>query len=163
MQIPLNITLRCGKHNETKIKDFLTFNKLIYVRDIFRVGDPVTPSICTPSLSLVTLTIQGDVLDENDIKIVERSLKPFGEVHVTKGEVPIFTKRTVLSGSVVAGLVFVSFLAHAFDEELYHSLFVEFNSIPVLKFLVIITISSAAAFGLEMLIIYRERKISHSH
>jgi hypothetical protein len=94
LHIPVNITITCTQHNEGKVKDFLLPHKLIHVQDIF-----------TESASIdgkVTIQIYGIVYDNEDVALIEKDLKYYGEVVVEKGKVKILTLNTILSRLVVA-------------------------------------------------------------
>jgi hypothetical protein len=73
----------------------------------------------------------------------------------------LFTQNTILSSLVVAGIVFIALLAHNFNEEFYHEIFVTHDIWAVLITALIVGSSAAAGFLLELLIIYRERKEIH--
>jgi hypothetical protein len=85
----------------------------------------------------------------------------FGQVSSRKEKMKLFTQNRILSSLVVAGIVFIALLAHNFNEEFYHEIFVTHDIWAVLITALIVGSSAAAGFLLELLIIYRERKEIH--
>jgi len=73
----------------------------------------------------------------------------------------LVVQNTILSSLVVAGIVFTTLLAHNFNEEFYHEIFVTHDIRAVLITSLIVGSSAAAGFLLELVIIYRERKDIH--
>jgi hypothetical protein len=155
MHIPVNIEIKSNQSDENKIKNFLMPNKLIYVQDIY-----VEP---TNVVGKVTIRISGIVFDNQDIPIIETDLKSYGDVKINKGSVKILTLDTILSGLVVAVIVAVALFGHSFNAEFYKQVFEQHNNAIILETISIIALSAGAGFGLEILIIYRERRLSSHH
>lgn len=153
MHIPVEINITCTRGNTNKIKEFLSPNKLIYVIDI--------SDTAPENQEETTLDISGIIFDDQDLTIIEKQLMFFGRVSSRKEKMKFFTQNTILSSLVVAGIVFIALLAHNFNEEFYHEIFVTHDIWAVLITALIVGSSAAAGFLLEMLIIYRERKEIH--
>ena len=105
--------------------------------------------------------ISGVVFDDEDIPLIENNLKHYGQVKVNRGKVRILTLNTILSSLIVAGIVFVALLAHGFNEEFYKEVFEHHNTKVISETALTIGLSSVAGFLLELLVIYREKKITH--
>src|SRR6187200_2880845 len=88
-------------------------------------------------------------------------LKHYGQVKLNRGKVRILTLNTILSSLIVAGIVFVALLAHGFNEEFYKEVFEHHNTKVISETALTIGLSSVAGFLLELLVIYREKKITH--
>jgi hypothetical protein len=151
MRIPLRIRITCNEENVDKIRDFLILNKLMYTMDIHRGGTTVDKH--------VILDVEGVVFDYEDVSLIKNSLKHYGTIAVYIGKVKIFTLNTVLSGLIVASIVFVALIAHNFNEEFYKELFEHHNTNVLAKTLIIIAGSVVSGFFLEMLVVYREKRI----
>src|SRR6476620_3048797 len=151
MRIPLRIRVTCNEENVDKIRDFLILNKLMYTMDIHRGGTTVDKH--------VILDVEGVVFDYEDVSLIKNSLKHYGTIAVYVGKVKIFTLNTVLSGLIVASIVFVALIAHNFNEEFYKELFEHHNTNVLAKTLIIIAGSVISGFFLEMLVVYREKRI----
>lgn len=151
MRIPLRIRITCNEENVDKIRDFLILNKLMYTMDIHRGGTTVDKH--------VILDVEGVVFDYEDVSLIKNSLKHYGTIAVYIGKVKIFTLNTVLSGLIVASIVFVALIAHNFNEEFYKELFEHHNTNVLAKTLIIIAGSAVSGFFLEMLVVYREKRI----
>jgi hypothetical protein len=155
MHIPVNITITCTQHNEQKVKDFLLPNKLIYVQDIYTRSTSIEDE--------VTIQVYGIVFDNQDVQLVKKSLMQFGKVVMEKGEVEILTLNTILSGLVVAVIVTLALIGHSFNTEFYKQVFEQHDMNIIFRTIFIIGMSAGAGFGLEILIIYRERRLSSHH
>ena len=105
--------------------------------------------------------ISGVVFDDEDIPLIENNLKHYGQVKVNRGKVRILTLNTILSSLIVAGIVFVALLAHGFNEEFYKEVFEHHNTKIISETALTIGLSSLGGFLLELLVIYREKKITH--
>jgi hypothetical protein len=105
--------------------------------------------------------ISGVVFDDEDIPLIENNLKHYGQVKINRGKVRILTLNTILSSLIVAGIVFVALLAHGFNEEFYKEVFEHHNTKVISETALTIGLSSVAGFLLELLVIYREKKITH--
>lgn len=151
MHIPLRIRITCNEENVDKIRDFLILNKLMYTMDIHRGGTTVNKH--------VILDVEGVVFDYEDVSLIKNSLKHYGTIAVYIGKVKIFTLNTVLSGLIVASIVFVALIAHNFNEEFYKELFEHHNTNILAKTLIIVAGSVVSGFFLEMLVVYREKRI----
>lgn len=151
MRIPLRIRITCNEENVDKIRDFLILNKLMYTMDIHRGGTTVNKH--------VILDVEGVVFDYEDVSLIKNSLKHYGTIAVYIGKVKIFTLNTVLSGLIVASIVFVALIAHNFNEEFYKELFEHHNTNILAKTLIIVAGSVVSGFFLEMLVVYREKRI----
>jgi hypothetical protein len=153
MHIPIHVKIICNQDDVYKIKDFLTPNKLFHImefHDVARTSDENT----------VVLDISGVVFDEDDIPLIENSLKHYGEVRLNRGKLKVFTLNTILSALIVAGIVSVALLAHGFNEDLFNEVFEHHNTRIILETTLTIGLSATAGFLLELLIIYREKKIT---
>jgi hypothetical protein len=155
MHIPVNIVITCTQSDIEKIKNFLLPNKLIYVQDIY-------PSPTT-GVGKVTIQVSGIVFDNQDVLLIENSLKYYGDIKIEKGKVRIFTIDTVLSGAVVAGIVALALFSHSFNAEFYKQVFEQHNSDAIFKTMFIIGVSAGGGFLLEILVVYRERRLSSHH
>ncbi|MFL6318705.1 MAG: hypothetical protein ACJ73C_18495, partial [Nitrososphaeraceae archaeon] len=89
-------------------------------------------------------------------------LKHYGQVRVNRGQVRILTLNTILSALIVAGIVSVALLAHGLNEVFYKEVFEHHNTRVVLETALTIGSSSVAGFLLELLVVYREKRIMHS-
>jgi hypothetical protein len=136
----------------TKVRRFLLPNKLIYVQDIF--PQPIS------SEGKTTVQISGIVFDNEDVALIEKSLEYYGEVVIVKGKAKILTLNTLLSGLVVAVVVTLALVGHSFNTEFYKQVFEQHNVGIILQTVTIIGASAGAGFGLEILIIYKERRLS---
>ena len=105
--------------------------------------------------------ISGVVFDDEDIPLIENNLKHYGQVKVNRGKVRILTLNTILSSLIVAGIVFIALLAHGFNEEFYKEVFEHHNTKIISETALTIGLSSLGGFLLELLVIYREKKITH--
>ena len=105
--------------------------------------------------------ISGVVFDDEDIPLIENNLKHYGQVKVNRGKIRILTLNTILSSLIVAGIVFVALLAHGFNEEFYKQVFEHHNTKIISETALTIGLSSLGGFLLELLVIYREKKITH--
>jgi hypothetical protein len=143
----------CKQDNVQKVKEFLTPNKLIHVVELHDVK--------TPDRDVATLDISGVVFDDEDIHLIENNLKHYGQVKVNIGKVRILTLNTILSALIVAGIVSVALLAHGLNEDFYKEVFEHHNTKVVLETALTIGTSSAAGFLLELLVAYREKRITH--
>ena len=153
MHIPIHVKIICNKDDVYKIKDFLTPNKLFHVMEFHDVAR-------TSNENAVVLDISGVVFDEDDIPLIESSLKHYGEVRLNRGKLKVFTLNTILSALIVAGIVSVALLAHGFNEDLFKEVFEHHNTTVILETTLTIGLSATAGFLLELLIIYREKKIT---
>jgi hypothetical protein len=153
MHIPIHIKVICKQDNVEKVKEFLSPNKLIHVVEFHDVK--------TLDKDIATLDISGVVFDSEDIPLVENNLKHYGQVKVNRGQVRILTLNTILSALIVAGIVSVALLAHGFDEDFYREVFEHHNTKVILETTLTIGLSSVAGFFLEVLVIYREKRITH--
>ena len=106
--------------------------------------------------------ISGVVFDDEDIPLIENNLKHYGQVKVNRGKVRILTLNTILSALIVAGIVSVALLAHGINEVFYKEVFEHHNTRVVLETALTIGSSSVAGFLLELLVVYREKRITHS-
>jgi hypothetical protein len=143
----------CKQDNVQKVKEFLTPNKLIHVVELHDVK--------TPDRDVATLDISGVVFDDEDIHLIENNLKHYGQVRVNRGQVRILTLNTILSALIVAGIVSVALLAHGLNEDFYKEVFEHHNTKVVVETALTIGTSSAAGFFLELLVVYREKRITH--
>jgi hypothetical protein len=101
------------------------------------------------------------MFDYEDIEYITIGLAHFGNVHLRKGKVKALTKKAVLSGFVVAGIVVVALFAHSFNDEFYKEVFENHNMVVIRNTILILVGSAAAGFLLEMFIVYRERRLTH--
>ena len=153
MHIPIHIKIICKQENIQRVKEFLSPNKLIHIVEFHDVK--------TPDKDIATLDISGVVFDDEDIPLLESNLKHYGQVRVNRGQVRILTLNTILSALIVAGIVSVALLAHGFNEEFYKEVFEHHNTRVVLETALTIGSSSVAGFLLELLVVYREKRITH--
>jgi hypothetical protein len=153
MHIPIHIKIVCKQDNVQKVMEFLSPNKLIHIVEFHDVK--------TPDRDIATLDISGVVFDDEDIPLIENSLKHYGQVRVNRGQVRILTLNTILSALIVAGIVSVALLAHGLNENFYKEIFEHHNTKVILETALTIGSSSAAGFLLELLVVYREKRITH--
>src|SRR5919197_1882488 len=153
MHIPIHIKVICKQDNIKKVKEFLSPKNLIYIVEFHDVK--------TPDRDIATLDISGVVFDDEDIPLIENNLKHYGQVRVNRGQVRILTLNTLLSALIVAGIVSVALLAHGFNEDFYKEVFEHHNTKVILETALTIGLSSVAGFFLELLVIYREKRITH--
>jgi hypothetical protein len=153
MHIPIHIKIVCKQENVQRVKEFLSPNKLIHIVEFHDVK--------TPDKDFATLDISGVVLDDEDIPLLENNLKHYGQVRVNRGQVRILTLNTILSALIVAGIVSVALLAHGLNEVFYKEVFEHHNTRVVLETALTIGSSSVAGFLLELLVVYREKRITH--
>ena len=153
MHIPIHIKIECNQDNVQRVKEFLSPNKLIHIVEFHDVN--------TPDIGIATLDISGVVFDDEDISLIENNLKHYGRVKVNRGQVRILTLNTILSALIVAGIVTVALLAHGLNEDFYKEVFEHHNTRVVLETALTIGSSSVAGFFLELLVVYREKRITH--
>ncbi|MFL6324876.1 MAG: hypothetical protein ACJ71J_08865 [Nitrososphaeraceae archaeon] len=153
MHIPIHIKIVCKQENIQRVKEFLSPNKLIHIVEFHDVK--------TPDKDFATLDISGVVFDDEDIPLLENNLKHYGQVRVNRGQVRILTLNTILSALIVAGIVSVALLAHGLNEDFYKEVFEHHNTRVVLETALTIGSSSVAGFLLELLVVYREKRITH--
>jgi hypothetical protein len=153
MHIPIHIKIVCKQENIQRVKEFLSPNKLIHIVEFHDVK--------TPDKDIATLDISGVVFDDEDILLLESNLKHYGQVRVNRGQVRILTLNTILSALIVAGIVSVALLAHGLNEVFYKEVFEHHNTRVVLETALTIGSSSVAGFLLELLVVYREKRITH--
>jgi hypothetical protein len=153
MHIPIHIKIVCNQDNVQKVREFISPNKLIHIVEFHDVKTPDTDS--------ATLDISGVVFDDEDIPLIENNLKHYGQVRVNRGQVRILTLDTILSALIVAGIVSVALLAHGLNENFYKEIFEHHNTKVILETALTIGSSSAAGFLLELLVVYREKRITH--
>jgi hypothetical protein len=153
MHIPIHIKIVCKQENVQRVKEFLSPNKLIHIVEFHDVK--------TPDKDFATLDISGVVFDDEDIPLLENNLKHYGQVRVNRGQVRILTLNTILSALIVAGIVSVALLAHGLNEVFYKEVFEHHNTRVVLETALTIGSSSVAGFLLELLVVYREKRITH--
>ncbi|HEY7572032.1 MAG TPA: hypothetical protein VH796_11755 [Nitrososphaeraceae archaeon] len=153
MRIPIHIKIICKQDNVQRIKDFLSPNKLIHIVEFHDVK--------TSEIDIATLDISGVVVDNEDIPLIENNLKHYGQVKVNRGHVRIITLNTILSALIVAGIVSVALLAHGLNEDFYKEVFEHHNTKVILETALTIGSSSVAGFFLELLVVYREKRITH--
>lgn len=153
MHIPIHIKVICKQDSVEKVREFLSPNKLIHVMEFHDVK--------TTDKDMGIVDISGVVFDDEDIPLIENNLKHYGQVKVNRGKVRILTLNTILSSLIVAGIVFVALLAHVFNEEFYKEVFEHHNTKVISETALTIGLSSLAGFLLELLVIYREKKITH--
>ena len=153
MHIPIHIKVICKQDSVGKVREFLSPNKLIHVMEFHDVK--------TTDKDMGIVDISGVVFDDEDIPLIENNLKHYGQVKVNRGKVRILTLNTILSSLIVAGIVFVALLAHGFNEEFYKEVFEHHNTKVISETALTIGLSSLAGFLLELLVIYREKKITH--
>jgi hypothetical protein len=153
MHIPIHIKIVCKQENVQRVKEFLSPNKLIHIVEFHDVK--------TPDKDFATLDISGVVFDDEDIPLLENNLKHYGQVRVNRGQVRILTLNTILSALIVAGIVSVALLAHGLNEDFYKEVFEHHNTRVVLETALTICSSSVAGFLLELLVVYREKRITH--
>src|SRR6187200_1499318 len=153
MHIPIHIKIVCKQENIQGVKEFLSPNKLIHIVEFHDVK--------TPDKDIATLDISGVVFDDEDIPLLESNLKRYGQVRVNRGQVRILTLNTILSALIVAGIVSVALLAHGLNEVFYKEVFEHHNTRVVLETALTIGSSSVAGFLLELLVVYREKRIVH--
>ena len=153
MHIPIHIKIVCNQDNVQRVKEFLSPNKLIHIVEFHDVK--------TTERGTATLDISGVVFDDEDILLIEKSLIHFGKVKVNRGQVKILTINTILSALIVAGIVSVALLAHGLNEDFYKEVFEHHNTNVVLETALTIGTSSVAGFLLELLVAYREKRITH--
>jgi hypothetical protein len=152
MHIPIHIKVICKQDNVEKVREFFSPNKLIHVMEFHDVK--------TTDKDMGIVDISGVVFDDEDIPLIENNLKHYGQVKVNRGKVRILTLNTILSSLIVAGIVFVALLAHGFNEEFYKEVFEHHNTKIISETALTIGLSSVAGFLLELLVIYREKKIT---
>jgi hypothetical protein len=153
MHIPIHIKIVCNQDNVQKVREFISPNKLIHIVEFHDVK--------TPDTDRATLDISGVVFDDEDIPLIENNLKHYGQVRVNRGRVRILTLDTILSALIVAGIVSVALLAHGLNENFYKEIFEHHNTKVILETALTIGTSSAAGFFLELLVVYREKRITH--
>jgi hypothetical protein len=153
MHIPIHIKVICKQDSVEKVREFLSPNKLIHVMEFHDVK--------TTDKDMGIVDISGVVFDDEDIPLIENNLKHYGQVKINRGKVRILTLNTILSSLIVAGIVFVALLAHGFNEEFYKEVFEHHNTKVISETALTIGLSSVAGFLLELLVIYREKKITH--
>jgi hypothetical protein len=153
MHIPIHIKVICKQDNVEKVREFFSPNKLIHVMEFHDVK--------TTDKDMGIVDISGVVFDDEDIPLIENNLKHYGQVKVNRGKVRILTLNTILSSLIVAGIVFVALLAHGFNEEFYKEVIEHHNTKVISETALTIGLSSLAGFLLELLVIYREKKITH--
>ena len=153
MHIPIHIKIECNQDNVQRVKEFLSPNKLIHIVEFHDVN--------THDRGIATLDISGVVFDDEDISLIENNLKHYGRVKVNRGQVRILTLNTILSALIVAGIVSVALLAHGLNEDFYKEVFEHHNTRVVLETALTIVSSSVAGFFLELLVVYREKRITH--
>ena len=153
MHIPIHIKVICKQDNVEKVREFFSPNKLIHVMEFHDVK--------TTDKDMGIVDISGVVFDDEDIPLIENNLKHYGQVKLNRGKVRILTLNTILSSLIVAGIVFVALLAHGFNEEFYKEVFEHHNTKVISETALTIGLSSLAGFLLELLVIYREKKITH--
>jgi hypothetical protein len=153
MHIPIHIKIVCKQENVQRVKEFLSPNKLIHIVEFHDVK--------TPDKDFATLDISGVVFDDEDVPLLENNLKHYGQVRVNRGQVRILTLNTILSALIVAGIVSVALLAHGLNEVFYKEVFEHHNTRVVLETALTIGSSSVAGFLLELLVVYREKRITH--
>jgi hypothetical protein len=153
MHIPIHIKVICNQDNVQKVKEFLSPNKLIHIVEFHDVK--------TPDRDIATLDISGVVFDDEDIPLIESNLRHFGQIRVNRGQVRILTLNTILSALIVAGIVSVALLSHGLDEDFYKEVFEHHNTKVVLETALTIGSSSVAGFFLELLVVYREKRVTH--
>ena len=153
MHIPIHIKIVCNQENVRRVKEFLSPNKLIHVVEFHDVK--------TTERDIATLDISGVVFDDQDIPLIEMNLRHFGQAKVNKGKVRILTLNTILSALIVAGIVSVALLAHGLNEDFYKEVFEHHNTNVVIETVLTIGTSSVAGFLLELLVAYREKRITH--
>ena len=153
MHIPIHIKIECNQDNVQRVKEFLSPNKLIHIVEFHDVN--------THDRGIATLDISGVVFDDEDISLIENNLKHYGRVKVNRGQVRILTLNAILSALIVAGIVSVALLAHGLNEDFYKEVFEHHNTRVVLETALTIGSSSVAGFFLELLVVYREKRITH--
>ena len=153
MHTPIHIKILCDQDKVQRVKEFLSPNKLIHIVEFHDVE--------MPESDIATLDISGVVFDDEDIPILEKNLNHFGQVKVNRGQVRILTLNTILSALIVAGIVSVALLAHGLNENFYKEVFEHHNTLVVLETVLTIGSSSIAGFLLELLVVYREKRITH--
>ena len=153
MHIPIHIKIECNQDNVQRVKEFLSPNKLIHIVEFHDVN--------THDRGIATLDISGVVFDDEDISLIENNLKHYGRVKVNRGQLRILTLNTILSALIVAGIVSVALLAHGLNEDFYKEVFEHHNTRVVLETALTIGSSSVAGFFLELLVVYREKRITH--
>jgi hypothetical protein len=153
MHIPVHMKIVCNQDNVQRVKEFLLPNKLIYIVEFHDVKTPIR--------DIATLDISGVVFDDEDISLIEKNLGHFGQVKVNRGKIRILTLNTILSALIVAGIVSVALLAHGLNEDFYKEAFEHHNTKVILETALTIGSSSIAGFLLELLVIYREKRITH--
>jgi hypothetical protein len=153
MHIPIHIKIVCKQENVQRVKEFLSPNKLIHIVEFHDVK--------TPDKDFAILDISGVVFDDEDIPLLENNLKHYGQVRVNRGQVRILTLNTILSALIVAGIVSVALLAHGLNEVFNKEVFEHHNTRVVLETALTIGSSSVAGFLLELLVVYREKRITH--
>jgi hypothetical protein len=153
MHIPIHIKIECNQDNVQRVKEFLSPNKLIHIVEFHDVN--------THDRGIAILDISGVVFDDEDISLIENNLKHYGRVKVNRGQVRILTLNTILSALIVAGIVSVALLAHGLNEDFYKEVFEHHNTRVVLETALTIGSSSVAGFFLELLVVYREKRITH--
>jgi hypothetical protein len=153
MHIPVHIKIVCNQDNVQRVREFLSPNKLIYIVEFHDVK--------TTDRHLAILDISGVVFDEEDIPLIENNLRHYGQVKVNRGQVRILTLNTVLSALIVAGIVSVALLAHGLNKDFYEEVFEHHNTMVILETALTIGSSAVAGFFLELLVVYREKRITH--
>ena len=153
MHIPVHIKIVCHQDNVQRVREFLSPNKLIYIVEFHDVK--------TTDRHLAILDISGVVFDEEDIPLIENNLRHYGQVKVNRGQVMILTLNTILSALIVAGIVSVALLAHGLNEDFYKEVFEHHNTSVILESALTIGSSAVAGFFLELLVVYREKRITH--
>ena len=69
----------------------------------------------------------------------------------------------MLCSIVVAVIVAIALFGHSFNVEFYKQVFEQHDSAVILETMFIIGMSSGGGFVLEILIIYKERRLSSHH
>ena len=153
MHIPIHIKVICKQDSVGKVREFLSPNKLIHVMEFHDVK--------TTDKDMGIVDISGVVFDDEDIPLIENNLKHYGQVKMNRGQVRILTLNTILSALIVAGIVSVALLAHDLNQNFYEEVFERNNTKVILETALTIVSASVAGFFLELLVAYREKRITH--
>jgi len=153
MHIPIHIKLICNQNDVQRVKEFLSPNKLIHIVEFHDVKDPEKDT--------AILDISGVVFEDGDIPLIESNLKHFGQVRINRGKIKILTFNTILSALIVAGIVSVALVAHGLNEEFYKEVYEHHNTKVIIETVLTVASASVAGFFLELLVAYRENRISH--
>jgi hypothetical protein len=151
----LTIQLCCDTDEVSAIRDelqnFITIFNVIIAEDVkeYAENERSCPVKITKSTS--TLSCTSLIEHKDEVKLISSFLKTLNINKIERlqpEKIETLTKHTISSSLIVAAIVLIALLAKTLDQ---HFLDNPFQSI------IIPLILASLAFGLEMLVIYRER------